>query len=180
MDTELDQELVERPWDRRTDEPEEWYRIFKDYYLVLGERRSLRNAFELFVRVEDPKQYEDVDPDNIRSIPSHWNEYARNFEWAKRALAYDEEKRPDFAALYVTMTLDYLRTHSMEAAHALVAALKSDRTRVQAANSILNRSGVPETTEVVLGGKVAITADDMAEASDKVQAWQKRTQNPSG
>ncbi len=176
MDTDL--ELIERPWDPREGEPLEWYRIFKDYYLPLGNQRSLRNAFEFFVRVEQPSHYADVSPDDIRFAPQHWNTFAAQWEWAKRAMAYDEGVHPDFTALYVTTALGYLQEHAKSAAEALVQALNNDRTRVQAANSILNRAGVPEVSEVLLKGSLGITSDDMAAASEKVEKW--KTQNKSG
>lgn len=171
-------ETIEAAWDRRPNEPEVWYRIFKDYYLPLGERRTLRNAFEFYLRVETPKQYKDLDPEGITNIPSHWNTIAVEWEWPKRALEFDESKLPDFSSIYVTQVLDYLQRNALRAAESLVAALNSDRTRVQASNSILNRIGVPETTNVNFGGGVNITSDDMAAAASKVQEW--KTQKLSG
>jgi len=176
MEEMLDE--VGRPWDQREGEADVWYRIFRDYYLPLGERRSIRNAFEFYIRVETPKQYEGLDPENITHVPGHWSTYARDYEWAKRALAYDEAKLPDFGEAYVTQVLTYLRQNAMRAASGLVAALNSDRTRVQAANSILNRIGVPESSEISLKHGVSFTSDDMTDAVRKVEEW--KTKKLSG
>jgi hypothetical protein len=176
MATDLD--IVTKPWDRFPDEPVEWYSIFKDYYLVLGSQRSVRLAFEFYIRVNNPSHYQDVDPNDIKYVPAHWNQTAAQFSWAERAIAFDQESTPDFSEIYVQTALEYLREHAMSAAQALVAALKNDRTRVQAANSILNRAGVPEVSEILFKAGVVITSDDMASATDKVKEWrQKRNLN---
>lgn len=171
-------EVVRQPWDRLEKEPPDWYHIFKDYYLILGEARSIRNAFEFYLRVEAPNQYKDTDPDNIKYIPEHWAEMANKFQWASRAMAFEESVRNDFSQLYVNIALNYLREHAMDAAQALVQALGNDRTRVQAANSILNRAGVPESTEVLIRAGVVITSDDMQAAREKVDEW--KTKRLSG
>jgi hypothetical protein len=172
------EESIVREWDKRADEPEEWYRIFRDYFLPLGNRRTVRNAFEFFVRVEQPAHYDTVDPDDIRMAPTHWADYANKYEWGKRALAYDESNTPDLSDIYVTTVLEYLKSNATTAAKALVDALKNERTRVQAANSILNRAGVPETSEILLKGGVSVNSDDMAAATNKVEEW--KTRNKSG
>jgi hypothetical protein len=172
MSTDLD--VVTKPWDRFPDEPIEWYNIFKQYYLVLGSRRSIRLAFEFYLRVENPAHHADIDPNDVRYVPQHWNEAATRYSWAERALSYDDEKIPDFSELYVQTALEYLRENAMEAAKALVEALKNERTRVQAANSILNRSGVPEISEILFKAGVIITSDDMAAASGRIEEWQKK------
>lgn len=170
-------EDITRSWDRRPDEPEVWYRIFRDYFLPLGDRRSLRNAFEFFVRVETPKQYRELDPENITRTPSHWNQIALDWEWAKRALEYDESKMPDFASAYVQQVLTYLQTNALNAAHGLVQALNNDRTRVQAANSILNRIGVPETSNINLAMGVTFTSDELAAAANRIEEWKTKKQS---
>jgi len=170
-------DTIERAWDQREDEPGDWFRIFKDYYLPLGSERSLRNAFEFYIRVESPEQYVDLDPDNFKNIPQHWNSFADKFEWAKRALAYDEATQINYNEVIVNQVLDYLRNNAMTAARALVDALTNDRTRVQAANAILNRGGIPEVSEVNIRSAITVTADDMAEARKRVEDW---TQNKSG
>ena len=169
-------EEVGRPWDAREGEPSLWYRIFKDYYLPLGNRRSLRTAFEFYLRVERPVEYEQEDPSRISRIPSNWAKASSEWEWASRAMAYDQEQMPDFAAQYILQTLEYLRSNGLAAGMALVKALNSERTRVPAANSILNRIGVPETSNVSLIAGVSITSDDMAAAASKVDEWKTRRQ----
>lgn len=175
MATDLD--IATRPWDRQEDEPEIWHAIFTDYYLPLGSRRSLRNAFEFYLRVERPQHYVSLDPENVSKAPGHWNDMALQFNWAERALQYDEEKHPDFGAIYVTQVLQYLQTNAMGAAQALVKALNNERTRVQAANSILNRSGVPEISKLELASTVTITSDDMARAAAQVEEWKTTKQS---
>lgn len=169
----MEDENIVRSWDRQADEDPVWYRIFSEYYLPLGTKRSLRNAFEFYIRTEQPANYQDIDPDNFTYIPSHWPEHARKFEWARRAADYDEAKLPDFAGIYVSQTLEYLRAHANTAARALVEALTNERTRVQAANSILNRSGVPEVSEVNLKSTISVTSDEMAAAKNKAEEWLK-------
>jgi hypothetical protein len=172
------EEDVVRPWDRREGEDEVWYRIFSRYYLPLGTKRDLRTAFEFYIRTESPPDYSGIDPETLKYIPKHWPAHAREWEWASRAAAYDEASIPDFAEIHVSQTLQYLRAHALTAADALVAALSNERTRVQAANSILNRSGVPEVSEVNLKAGVTVTADEMAAAREKVDEW--TTQKQSG
>jgi len=170
-------ENISRSWDRLPDEDEKWYHIFVDYYLPLGNKRSVRNAFEFFIRVEEPANYQNVDPNDIRYTPDHWGEEAEKHEWAKRALEYDESVATDFSQLYVTTVLNYLQANALGAAKSLVEALKNERTRVQAANSILNRAGVPEVSEVNFKAGVAFTADDMAAAQEELTKW---TQSKNG
>jgi hypothetical protein len=172
MTEELD--IVTKPWDRLEGEPIEWYEIFFQYFLPLGSQRTVRNAFEFYIRVNNPSHYSDVDPDDIKFAPHHWSAAAAQWKWAERALAFDGEKVPDFAEVYVSTALEFLRSNAMTAAKALVEALKNERTKVQAANSILNRSGVPEVSEVLFKAGVIITSDDMAAASGKVDDWQQR------
>jgi hypothetical protein len=176
METSI--EVVDRTWDPLPDEPEVWYKIFREYYLPLGEQRSIRNAFEFYIRVEKPKQYEHLDPENLTQVPQHWAEYAHQFRWAERAIEYDKEKIPDLGSLYVQQVLGFLSANAMSAAEALVKALNSDRTRVQAANSILNRIGVPEASEVNVRTGITITSDDMAAAKTKAEEW--KTKRLSG
>lgn len=170
-------EKVERDWDILPNEPEIWYRIFKTYYLGVGKGRSLRSAFELYLRNESPEDYADVDPSAFKNIPSHWSEYSRKFEWARRAAAYDEEAVPDIAGMQVQMVLDYLRASSMKAAATLVRALENPRTAVQASNGILNRIGVPEVSEVITRSTIEVTSDDMAEAAKKIESWKQTSQS---
>jgi len=172
-----DEDIV-RVWDQQPGEGDIWYRIFTKYYLPLGQKRNLRTAFEYYLRMEKPIDYIDVDPDNFKNIPAHWTQHAFKFEWAKRALEFDQASAPDFSMLQVSQTLEFLREHAMKAAYALVESLTNERTRVQAANSILNRSGIPEVSEVNLKSAVSITADEMAAAQEKVTEWM--TQKKSG
>jgi hypothetical protein len=175
MDTAI--ESITRPWDLIEGEPEVWYNIFRDYYLPLGDQRSVRNAFELYLRVEKPKQYEDLDPEHLTHFPQHWGDMAARYQWALRAIEYDKEKVPNFASVYVNQVLEFLGAHATQAAQALVDALRNERTRVQAANSILNRVGVPETTEISLKKGVTFSSDEMAEASKKVDEWKSKKLN---
>lgn len=177
-DTSFDD--VTRPWDQMENEPDVWFRIFTQYYLPMGVNRSVRNAFEYYIRTEKPLDYKDVDPNEFRYIPSHWAEYSRKFEWARRATAYDEAGIPGVADLQVNAVISYLQSNAMRAAMALVDSLKNPRTAVQASNSILNRGGVPETTSVHLEGGVNISSDEMAAAAEKVSQWMAQRQNPSG
>ena len=176
MNTELAENIIQ-PWDRREDEPEVWYNIFKEYYLPLGEQRSLRNAFEFYIRVEQPKEYAQTDPDNITRIPQHWNTMAFEWEWAARALSYDAVQMPSFTQMQVSQALEHIRANSMKAARALVQALSNERTRVQAANALLNRAGIPEVSQIDFTTQVFISADDMAEASKKVAEWKTKKLN---
>lgn len=171
-------EDITRPWDQREGEPEVWYSIFRTYYLPLGPRRSLRRAFELYLRSEKPERYKELDPDGVTKAPQHWNPKSRDWDWPLRARMYDAEQL-DVTSAQIEHVLTYLRDNSINAAQALVDALQNPRTQVQAANSILNRSGVPETTEIKINGGTSITSDEMAAAEEKVRQWKSSTNENS-
>ncbi len=71
----------EQPWEQQPGEASRWYNRFR-VYLSLGHVRSVREVYRRekgYIR--------------SRAVPSSWNQIYRQFEWRRRAEAYDEHQR---------------------------------------------------------------------------------------
>jgi hypothetical protein len=166
--------VVETPWFRIDGEPWLWYNRFQEYFLPLGPGRSLPKAFELMMLKERGKEWLDNKKANKRfASMNRWTAAAREWEWRERARAYDSFMYKDAQAEVELARLTILNGAN-KAAQALVSALDNERLKVAAAKEILDRAGLPGTTNVGIGPADKFSADELSRAEAEIQAWEKK------
>lgn len=69
-----------KPWDQMEGESILWYGRFRSY-LLMESKRSVQAVFQL--EAEESRDY----PSS--GVQGHWYEYAKQYQWEKRARAYD-------------------------------------------------------------------------------------------
>ena len=79
---------LSNPWDRQPDEPLEWYARFH-IFLMLGPSRTITAAFRTWT-------------DSDGSLSGTASKMASDWRWKERAIAYDQAKREEKAALEQT------------------------------------------------------------------------------
>lgn len=166
-----EQDLDKALFEQFEDEPTEWYDRFMDYFVALGQVRTLRTAYLLHNEcLEDKAQY----------APSYsqWRDKARFYRWKARAGAYDQEMSLH-AARRVQEARGKLMEASVKAVDALEDSLTDPRQRVSAAKAILDRGGLPPVTEVKHTVE-AFSADELSQAAEEIEAWEKQMAGSSG
>jgi len=168
------------PWLAMQDEPSSWYKRFATYFLPQGPGRSLLQAFILMLNTEHPdvaaarKLKNKVE----HAAADHWHKASRKWNWVARARAYDRFTYSRATAVVEVARLTILE-NANNAANALVAALTNDRLKVAAAKEILDRAGLPGTTNIGLGPIEKFNADELHEAEKEVAEWETMMKPPS-
>lgn len=171
-------EIVELPaWVRQDEEPEDWYAKFSKYYLPLGYTRTLTKAYMMFLEAEYPATAANAIVVNKQAAPNSWSAMAREWDWRNRGKAYDRQAINDSADT-VQKAREKIMQLSLDAVIALGDALKNPKQSVAAANSILDRSGLPAKSVHVLQVQ-PFTSDDFARAVMEVDEWKKQLTSDS-
>ena len=172
--------VEEFPWHQADGEPDFWYSRFIKYFLPQGPGRSLYKSYQLMVATE----HEDVAKarkasgrkETTTSIRP-WTEAASKWDWRIRSRAFDK-----FTYAAASANVDLARITLLEsadkAAKALVDALGNARLSVAAAKEILDRVGLPGTTNVALGPIEKFTADEFRQAESEVDEWERQLPSP--
>lgn len=164
----------ETPWYRIDQEPWLWYNRFHDYYLPLGPGRSLPKAYEAMMLAEHHDEYvAKVNPRKRHTALSNWIAAAKEWDWRERAQYYDRAVYRD-AQGYVDKARITLLSAADDAAHALRDALDNERLKVAAAKEILDRVGLPGTTNVGVGPADKFSADELSRAEEELAAWERK------
>jgi hypothetical protein len=176
MSDDSQKEPEVRPWEQVAEEPDEQYKWFSQYYLPLGFQRTIRGAYSTYVINENP-------PGKARlgkGGEGHtWYKAAEDWEWGRRARAYDEAMGREAEAVVKQAVLK-LKTSTVQAVDTLIKNLESPRNAVAAANSILDRGGVPAKSTSEVLQTVHVTADEMAQAVKEVTEWENQIADSSG
>lgn len=165
----MDQIEFASPWTQMVEEPTEWYEKFEKYYLPLGPGRTIMQAFIAFAKATSPEQsiLMTVSPPN--AAPHSWSQMSNQWQWRKRALAWDAEQVRG-AADQVMFARQLAQMATVEAVQTLRKALANPKTAVQAAKELLDRGGVPSVT-IHAVKSVPFTADDLAQAARELEEW---------
>jgi hypothetical protein len=166
-----------QPWDKVAEETDEQYDWFVNYYLPMGYRRSVRSAYASYVVKNNPEGAARLGKQLSRHSP--WIETSIDFEWYKRAVAYDESVG-ETALQAVKQAQLNLKLATVDAVDALITNLTNPRLAVAAAKEILDRGGIPGRAINENITTVHISADEMAEAAKEVQEWEKSMLDESG
>jgi hypothetical protein len=172
------EENVSDLWDRQPGEPKRWFLRFQRYYLYRGLARSVRRAYAAFLQENYPSKADDL----LASGQAYhvWLQAAKEFSWRQRAEAWDEY-RNDELRREVLQASRFLMENALKAVEALVNALVSPRLTVVAANSILDRVGLPSVSrQELLSAQLPVSADDLGQMKDVVRAWEQSTLEKSG
>lgn len=170
-------EPTEFPWEQMENEPWMWFQRFIKYFLPLGPGRSLYGAYQQMVSIEHPEvmkaraKSNKVKPTSITS----WGKKAREWDWRERSKAFDRFTYKAAAAQVDNARITLLGSANL-AAEALKSALTDPRLRVAAAKEILDRAGLPGTTNVALGPIEKFTADEFRQAENEIDEWEEQTQ----
>lgn len=165
-------------WDKQKGESKMWFLRFQRYYLYRGLARSVRRAYSAFLQENYPTKFEDI----IIAGKGYttWLRAARKYNWKARAEAWDEMRNEELRKGILEASR-FLMDNAMSAAEALVEALTSARLQVTAANSILDRVGLPSVSrQELLNVNVPVTADELAQMKEAVKEWEKSTYEESG
>jgi len=165
-------------WDRQPGESKQWFLRFQRYYLYRGLARSVRRAYIAFVKENYPSKAEDEIA--LNAAYNHWLGAAKEYRWRVRAEAWDEHRNEELQKEVLDASR-FLMENARAAAQALIDALVSPRLQVIAANSILDRIGVPTVSrQELLNVQVPVSADDLAKVKEIVQEWEQSTRAKSG
>ena len=175
------------PWLQMVDEPWNWFQRFIKYYLPLGPGRSLYGAYTQMVETEHPevaaarRAKAESDPTFRKKKAvaiNSWTKCARLWDWRERAKAFDRFTYKAAQAQVDNARITLLGSAN-KAALALVEALTNPRLQVAAAKEILDRAGLPGTTNVGLGPIEKFSADELSQAEQEVDAWESQVRlNP--
>ena len=165
-------------WQRMEDEPWLWFTRFTNYFLPQGPGRSLFQAYQLMIVTERPevaaaRKAAKKEPASI----TIWSRYATKFNWRERAKAFDRFTYQK-AQAQVDLARVTLLSSANTAANALVEALQNERLKVAAAKEILDRAGLPGTTNVGIGPADKFTADELRAAEEEISDWEMSQQRP--
>lgn len=168
-------EPISYPWRQIEDEPWLWYQRFIKYFLPQGPGRSIAKAYEAMVATEHAEVAEARRKlGKKKAIPAQmWSQQARKWDWRNRSKAYDKFTYAE-ALLEVDKARLTLLANADGAAKALVSALDNERLKVAAAKEILDRVGLPGTTNVGLGPIEKFTADEFRQAEQEVEEWEQK------
>lgn len=166
------EEPITYAWTQQDGEPYFWFHRFITYFLPLGPGRSIIKAYETMVAAEHPEVAEARRRSKKKmNATGAWSTKARVWGWRDRAKAYDK-----FAFSEALAEVDKARLTLLEsadkAALALVGALSNSRLVVAAAKEILDRVGLPGTTNVGVGPIDKFTADELRQAEREVDEWE--------
>jgi len=171
-------------WERMDDEPWLWFQRFTNYFLPLGPGRTMLGAYTAMVNVEQPaiadarKKKKEADPKHrTPNGVSFWSKAALEWHWRERSKAFDNFAYKG-AQAHVELARLTLLESSNKAAEALVAALSNERLKVAAAKEILDRAGLPGTTNINLGVADKFSADELRAAEDEIADWETSRPKP--
>ena len=171
---------TEIPWTQQDEEPGMWFQRFVRYFLPLGPGRSLYGAYQLMMESEFPsvakarkEKYKDNPGAKPQQITS-WGKQARIWKWHERSKAFDRFTYKAAQAMVDQARITLLGS-AEKAAQALVGALTNPRLQVAAAKEILDRAGLPGTTNVGLGPIEKFTADEFRLAEQDLEEWEQQT-----
>jgi hypothetical protein len=171
---ENEEKLEIELWDKQPGEAKQWFLRFQRYYLYRGLARSVRRAYIAFMTENFPDKAEDL----IVAGRSYmqWLEAAKKFNWKTRAEAWDESRNHSLQ-LEVQEASKFLMQNTLKAAESLVGSLSNPRVAVAAANSILDRTGLPTLSKLEVAGiQSAVSADELAKVKEAVTKWEKEQQ----
>lgn len=170
-------EVIEYPWRQMEGEPWFWFQRFIKYFLPLGPGRSLIKAYETMVGVEFPEVAEArrLNEPKKKKATNLWSKRAREWNWRERSKAYDKFTYSEALQEVDKARVTLLRSAD-KAALTLVGALTNARLCVAASKEILDRVGLPGTTNVGLGPIEKFTADEFRQAESEVDAWEAQSQ----
>lgn len=163
------------PWWQRDGESDEWYLRFERFYLMQGPSRSIQSAYRLWVLSEG----REIGTKGMKDVTNLWRERTAQFEWRKRASAYDGEIN-HLIAMKIEAGSRRLRSLVPNAVEALATSLTNPRQSVQAAKEILDRAGLPAVTRQEISAQVGITSEDIAAAKEEVDEWESKMLDESG
>jgi hypothetical protein len=106
---------------------------------------------------------------SAKGLP-HWQRQHKKFRWHDRAEAFDRNNILEYSTLIDTAR-DKLMRNLDTAVTALVGALDNPRQAVAAAKEILDRGGLPGTTNIGIG-PAKFTADELGKATTELDDWE--------
>jgi len=167
--------LPEASWLQMPREPMLWYLRFAKYFLPLGPSRTIVRAFMLFTAAENPNaRILKVRVGNFAS--TNWQEKSKAWQWHSRAEAFDRNNLLEYSTLIDTARNKLM--HSLGVAvDALVGALDNPRLAVSAAKEILDRGGLPGTTNIGIGPASRFNADELSKAQAEIEDWEHAQHN---
>ncbi len=80
------------PYERRNQEPEFWYHIFFNHYLMQKVPRSLARAWQTYSDLPEK-------PD-LHLVPAQWKQAYKMHKWEERAKAFDDEQNAEMLEVY--------------------------------------------------------------------------------
>lgn len=172
-------EATEFAWQQMEDEPWFWYQRFIKYFLPQGPGRSLYKAYELMVSMERPDVAK-ARKENPKPKTTHitaWGQYAQKWHWRDRSKEFDRFTYKAAQAEVDNARITLLSSAN-KAANTLVEALANPRLQVAAAKEILDRAGLPGTTNVALGPIEKFTADEFRQAESELDDWESQPSLP--
>lgn len=157
-------------WERQPGEPKHWYLRFLRYYLYRGLARSVRRAYVAFVKENYPGKAEDI---IVRGRSyGQWLKAAKRYGWRERAEAWDMYRNNELRR-EVLEASRFLMEHARDAAETLVESFKNPRLAVSAANSVLDRAGLPAVSrQELVDYQVQLSADELAKIKNEVKNWE--------
>jgi len=165
----MDETEFANPWTQRIDEPDVWYDRFTKYFVPLGITRNLLSAYIEYVKDTSPDKAVLMAVRRPISAPNDWTDMAGEWDWRKRALAYDANQVKDLSTV-LQQARQEVQEATLEAVRTLRAALRNPKTAVPAAKEILDRGGLPAVTIHSIK-MMPFTADDLAAARDELEQW---------
>lgn len=178
--------LPEQAWQQMEGEPWLWYQRFIKYYIPQGPGRSIYKAYETMVATEHPevaaaRRKKKEEEGELTTKKSHnvtdWSKNVGKWFWRERAKAYDRFTMQSALAQVDLARLTLLGAANV-AAMALKEALSNERLKVAAAKEILDRAGLPGTTNVGIGPADKFNADELAQAESELDEWESQPQSP--
>lgn len=162
-------------WWPQPSEPSMWYYRFERFYLMQGPTRSIQSSYRLWVLSEGKT----LGSKALKDVSNAWLENTRRYNWQGRAMDYDGEINRRIL-LKVEAASRRLRDAAPLAVEALINSLGVPRYAVQAAKEILDRAGLPAVTRQEIRTQVAFSTEDLEQAREEVESWEKTILGESG
>jgi hypothetical protein len=166
--------VIETPWLQMPNEPLRWYVRFMTYFLPFGPSRTLTRAYLAYLAAERPNAVGLKKTANTVRGAVSWQHACHDWQWRQRAEAFDRLNLLEYVTL-VDKARDKIMRSMEDAADALADALTIPRLKVSAAKEILDRGGLPGTTNIGVSRIEPYTADELHKAEQEVAAWEKDT-----
>lgn len=162
-------------WWPQPDEPDLWYYRFERFYLMQGPTRSVQSSYRLWILSEG----RELGSKALKDVSNTWLERTRAYNWQARAMDYDGEINRRIL-LKVEAASRRLRDAAPLAVEALINSLGVPRYAVQAAKEILDRAGLPAVTRQEIRTQIAFSTEDLEEAREEVESWEKKMLEGNG